>query len=178
MLLAALIFAATVTAPLPPSAAPTPGAELPAVQQISPTQMRSEADAATSEMQVSLKRVLTMVEKARTARDIQLLNCLNEQLVQMKTLIRVAQQANVNLQEFLAKDQIEAAGHERRKIGLAREKVKSIAGQAEQCLEESGAEGGKTVVTVEKPTYPGDPTHLDTPEPGGLETPPSASPYE
>src|SRR5439155_7531636 len=177
MLLAVLVFAASSTGVVPPAARPTP-ADVPAIQQISPERMRADAEAANGEMAGSLKRILSLVEKARAKRDIVLLNCLNEKLTQMKALIRVAGQANVNLQEFLAKDQVEGATHERRKIGLAREKVKSLLGEAETCLEESGAYGGKTVVTVEAPEYPGDPTHLDAPEPGEPQTPPSASPYQ
>ena len=117
-------------------------------------------------------------EKARSNRDIVLLTCLNEKLTQIKALMRVGEQSNVNLQEFLAKDQIEGAMHERRKIGIARENVKRLTLDAETCLGESGANGGKTVVTVERPDFNGDPTGFDKPEDKTIfDTPPSASPY-
>ena len=175
-LLAVLLFAASTTTVAPPAPQATPAT--PEIEQVSPDQMKKESDEADAEMQKNLKRLLQMMEKARTARDVVLLNCLNEKLTKVKALIRVGEQASVNLQEFLAKDQLEAAGHERRKIGLAREKVKSLLQEAETCLEEAGAVGGKTVVTVEKPAYEGDPTHIDEPQPGEPETPPSASPYQ
>ncbi len=143
-----------------------------------PAKMRKESEEQTVAMRAGLKKLLGMVEKARAARDIVLLNCLNEKLTQMKALLRVGEQSNVNLQEFLAKEQVEGATHEKRKIGLAHDKVKALVIEAESCLGETGAAGGRTVVTVEKPDLPGDPTKLDqVPEGGELETPPSASPY-
>ena len=156
-----------------------PAPPVPSIQEINPTRMRQESEEATVEMRGSLKRLLGMIEKARAARDVVLLNCLNEKLTQMKALVRVGEQSNTSLQEFIAKDQIEGATHERRKVGLASEKVKAIGLESESCLGESGsAGGGKTVVTVDAPELPGDPTHLDDPlDVEDMETPPSASPY-
>ncbi len=152
---------------------------VPTLQEINPTRMRQESEASTVEMRGSLKRLIGMIEKARAARDVVLLNCLNEKLTQMKALVRVGEQSNTSLQEFIAKDQIEGATHERRKVGLAAEKVKAIGSESEACVGESGAAGGgKTIVTVDAPELPGDPTHLDDPlDVDDMETPPSASPY-
>jgi hypothetical protein len=72
---------------------------------------------------------------------------------------------------------MEGAVHERRKIALAEEKVKTLLSESESCLGENGAAGGRTTVQVSKPDYPGDPTHIDKTTPTDLETPPSASPY-
>lgn len=175
MLLAALLV--LLAAPGDSAPRPEPAAEV-NVQAPDPATMRKEAEEQTAAMRAGLKKLLTMVEKARGARDIVLLNCLNEKLTQMKALLRVGEQSNVNLQEFLAKEQVEGATHEKRKIGLAHDKVKALVLEAEACLGESGAAGGRTVVTVEKPDFPGDPTKLDADEdPGDLETLPSASPY-
>lgn len=172
MLLAVLLVLAQ-PAPATPKATPAVTVEVPI-----PSKMRREADEQTAAMRAGLKKLLAMVEKARAARDIVLLNCLNEKLTQMKALLRVGEQSNVNLQEFLAKDQIEGATHEKRKIGLASDKVKALVIEAESCLGETGAAGGRTIVHVEKPDLPGDPTRLDDPEgDDDLETPPSASPY-
>jgi hypothetical protein len=155
-----------------------PPANTPDVKDVSPVQMRKEAEESVSEMHGGMKKILGAIEKARAARDIVKLNCLNEKFTQMKALVRVAEQADVNLQEFLAKDQVEGATHERRKIALADEKVKGISGEADSCLGENGATGGKTTVHVDKPDFGGDPTHLDTGDgKDPLETPPSASPY-
>ena len=103
---------------------------------------------------------------------------LDALLPRLKALLRVGEQSNVNLQEFLAKEQIEGASHEKRKIGLAHDKVKSIVLESESCVSETGATG-RTVVHVEKPDDVGDPTNLDGRNEGldDLETLPSASPY-
>lgn len=161
-----------------PSTGPA-GLDVPSVQPASPAVMKKQSEEMAEGMRTSLKHVLAMIEKARANRDVVLLNCLNEKLGQMKALVRVGEQSNVNLQEFLAKDQVEGAIHERRKIGLASEKVKNLSTEAEGCLGESGAVGGgRTVVTVDSPEFPGDPTHLDqVPGEDVPETPPSASPY-
>lgn len=173
-----LSAAAAATPGTKTAAAPPPSASAPEVREPSPAQMRKEAEESGAEMKGALKKILGMIEKARAARDIVLLNCLNEKLTQTKALVRVSDQAGVNLQEFLAKDQIEGAVHERRKIALAEEKVKGLLSDAESCLGENGSSGGKTTVSVDKPAYPGDPTHNDGGDgQDGLETPPSASPY-
>lgn len=158
--------------------APVAAPAMPEVREPTPAQLRKEADESSVEMKAALKKLLGMIEKARAERDIVLLNCLNEKLAQTKALVRVSDQANLNLQEFLARDQLEGAIHERRKIFLAEEKVKGLLAEAEMCLGEKGSSGAKTTVSVEKPDYGGDPTHLDqNPEEPTDETPPSASPY-
>lgn len=180
----ALLLALAAPAVAQESTDPAPasgraGLDVPAVQPASPATMKQQSEEMAEGMRTSLKHVLAMIEKARANRDVVLLNCLNEKLNQMKALVRVGEQSNVNLQEFLAKDQVEGAIHERRKIGLASEKVKNLSTDAEGCLGESGAiGGGRTVVTVDSPEVPGDPTHMDqVPGADVPETPPSASPY-
>ena len=181
LLSAALVSLLLAAAPATPgtktASAPPPSTGVPSVREPSPAQMRKEAEESAQEMKGAVKKILGLIEKARAARDIVLLNCLNEKLTQMKALVRVSDQANLNLQEFLAKDQVEGAVHERRKIALADEKVKGLLGEAESCLGENGSGGGKTTISVTKPEYPGDPTHLDQPDGSDLETPPGASPY-
>jgi len=86
------------------------------------------------EMRQMLKDVLEILEDARAEKDVVKLNCTNQKLTQIKGLLRVSEQASISLQEASAKDQIEDARHEYRKISIARSKVQQLRAEAEECI--------------------------------------------
>ncbi len=101
---------------------------------LSPRQMASRAEAYLEEMRKMLKDVLEILEDARSEKDVVKLNCTNEKLTQVKGLLRVSEQASISLQEAVAKDQVDDARHEYRKISIAREKVQQLRAEAEECI--------------------------------------------
>ena len=174
----ALLVAAAPLAPLLAfGQAPTRG-DAPAIQEVTGDTMQTTADELAGKMQQHLKDILQRIKKAYSASDVSLLNCLNDKLNRIKPLVRIGEQSRTGLSEFLARGQVEAASYEKDKIVLAQAKVQEIWQESTACVSEGSAIGGNTTVTVERPGYPGDPTHLD----GGLEgddldPPPSASVY-
>lgn len=173
--LAVLIVAAPVATAIGQSAG---RADTPAVQEITGDTMQKTADELAAKMQRHLQEILDRLKKAYAASDVSLLNCLNDKLNRIKPLVRIGEQSRTSLSEFIARGQVEAAGYEKDKIVLAQAKVQEIWQESTACVSEGSSVGGNTVVTVERPPYPGDPTHLDE-VPGGddLLSPPSASQY-
>src|SRR5512136_1986435 len=70
---------------------------------LSGPEMLDRADRDVVRMKQVLKQVLGRVEEARGEKDIVKLNCVNEKLTQIKGLLKVAEQADVSLQEAVAR---------------------------------------------------------------------------
>ncbi|MFN7134517.1 MAG: hypothetical protein ACK4N5_20735, partial [Myxococcales bacterium] len=56
-----------------------------------------------AQMRQGLKIVLGKLEEARDSKDVVKLNCVNEKLTNIKGLLRISEQADVSLQEAVAK---------------------------------------------------------------------------
>jgi hypothetical protein len=106
-------------------------------------------------MKTSLKHVLGRAEQARNEKDVVKLNCVNEKLTQIKSLIKVAEQADIGLHESISsKDSTGEA--EFSKIAIARTKVDGLRGEAEQCIGQLAyMVDEKTTVEMEQPNLPG-----------------------
>ncbi len=102
--------------------------------KLSARQMVDRTEDHLREMRQMLKDVLEILEDARSEKDVVKLNCTNEKLTQVKGLLRVSEQASISLQESSAKDQIDDARHEYRKVSIAREKVQQLRAEAEECI--------------------------------------------
>ncbi len=132
------------------------------------------------EMKGVLGAVLDLLRDARQEKDVIKLNCINEKLTSIKGLIRISEQADITLQEAVAKGERDTATHEFHKIAISHQKVKILKTEAEQCVGELAFAVGKTTVEVEvdKDMVPEqDPTMVDLPE-THIIRPPAASPYQ
>jgi hypothetical protein len=120
------------------------------------------AAASLGRMKAALKQVLGRAEQARNEKDVVKLNCVNEKLTQIKSLIRVAEQADIALHESIAtKDN--GGATEFSKIAIARTKIDGLRADSEQCVGQLAyMVDEKTTVEVEQPS--GLPTSGD----GGL----------
>ncbi|HEX4620056.1 MAG TPA: hypothetical protein VH208_00690, partial [Myxococcaceae bacterium] len=85
-------------------------------------------------MREVLKDVLGKLEEARNTKDVVKLNCVNEKLTQIKGLLRISEQADVSLQEAVAKKEASSAEHEYIKVTIARQKVDQLRAEAEECI--------------------------------------------
>ncbi|MBI3182552.1 MAG: hypothetical protein HYZ28_10475 [Myxococcales bacterium] len=108
--------------------APAPRGEVP-----DPEKIRESADA-LAKMRQQLKDVLAKLEEARATKDVVKLNCVNEKLTQIKGLLRISEQADVALQEAVAKREGSTAQHEYTKVTIARQKVDQLRAEAEECI--------------------------------------------
>ncbi len=102
-------------------------------------------------MKAALKQVLGRAEQARNEKDVVKLNCVNEKLTQIKSLIKVAEQADLALHESVASKDL-ASESEFSKIAIARTKVDGLRRGAEQCIGQLAyMVDEKTTVEVEQP---------------------------
>ena len=147
---------------------------------LSDAEKQEKASQYTSEMKGVLTQVLSLLKEAREDKDVIKVNCVNEKLTKIKGLIRIAEQADITLQEAIAKGERDAATHEFHKISISHQKVKILKTEAEQCIGELAFAVGKTSVEVEvdKETVPeDDPTDVQLPD-TPVFRPPAASPYQ
>ncbi len=124
-------------------------------QQPAPKADADKLDAASenlNRMKGSLKLVLNRAEQARNEKDVVKLNCVNEKLTQIKSLIGVAERADLALHESVAsKDP--ASDAESSKIAIARTKVDRLRSEAEQCVGQLAFNVEEhTTVEVEQPS--------------------------
>lgn len=132
------------------------------------------------EMKRVLTGVLALLKDARAEKDVIKVNCVNEKLTSIKGLLRISEQADITLQEAVAKGERDTAIHEFHKISISHQKIKVLKTEAEQCVGELAFAVGKTTVEVEVdgdlvPAL--DPTNIDLPDTPVIR-PPAASPYQ
>jgi hypothetical protein len=138
----------------------------------------SVSSAALVTMRAALKDVLGKLEEARNTKDVVKLNCVNEKLTQMKGLLRISEQSDLQLQEAVAKQETATGEHEYTKVSIARTKVDQLRSEAEECIGQLAFRTDENLsIEVEVPDYlpSGDPTQIQPPIP--IDTrPPPASP--
>jgi glutamyl/glutaminyl-tRNA synthetase len=165
------------TAPLPPAPQAPPATPPPAeAAAIPPAEREPEypdpekldrSNGALTRMRQHLKDVLEKLEEARNTKDVIKLNCVNEKLTQIKGLLRISEQADVSLQEAVAKRESSAAQHEFTKVTIAGKRVEQLRAEAEECIGQLAFRTDENLsVEVEEPEgLPGsDPTN---PAPSG-----------
>ncbi|MDC0714303.1 hypothetical protein POL68_37935 [Stigmatella sp. ncwal1] len=129
-----------------------------------------------------MRGVLTEVQlkltEARGTKDMVKVNCVNEKLTQTKGLLRISEQADVALQEAVARRDSTSSEHEYTKVMIARQKVSQLSAETEECIGQLLFRTDENLsVEVEEPRdLPGgDPTQPRTP-PDVIARPPPASP--
>lgn len=133
-----------------------------------------------SDMKGVLSTVLGLLKNAREEKDVIKVNCVNEKLTNIKGLIRISEQADITLQEAVAKGEQDTATHEFHKISISHQKIKILKTEAEQCVGELAFAVGKTTVEVEVDgdvVPEQDPTVTSLPD-TPVVRPPAASPYQ
>ena len=182
ILLFGTAFAQDASAPAATPVPPTPPAAVePSLEKATdipdPEKVRRSAEALVRMRQV-LKDVLGKLEEARNTKDVVKLNCVNEKLTQIKGFLRVSEQADVGLQEAVAKHEQSGAQHEFTKVTIARSKVEQLRAEAEECIGQLAFRTDEqAVVEVEVPDdLPTDDLTNPKDPPGVITRPPPASP--
>jgi hypothetical protein len=194
LVLAGMLLAQTVAAqpdPSPPPAtdpttAPSqpgaPGAEVdisvPHRSTLRPQEMVAQARDYRARASEVLVRIESLQERARKEKDIIRLNCLTDKLQQAKVNLNIADQAIVNLEDAIRRQDDGASLHEFTRVTLVHQKAQVLGAEAEQCVGEDLTFVGDTRVDVE--IDPG--VRQDDPTAAGLpvlpvDRPPSASPF-
>ncbi|QRN94981.1 hypothetical protein JRI60_38700 [Archangium violaceum] len=116
-----------------------------------PDKLKRSTQALTG-MRDVLRDVLGKLEEARRAKDVVKLNCVNEKLTQIKGLLRISEQADVALQEAVARQEAASSQHEYTKVMIAQQKVTQLRGEAEECIGELAFRTDENLaVEVEEP---------------------------
>ncbi|MBS2027976.1 MAG: hypothetical protein JST54_08750 [Deltaproteobacteria bacterium] len=138
----------------------------------------SHSAAIIAKMRDTLKVVLQKLTEAREAKDVVRLNCVNEKLTQIKGFIKIGEQADLGLQEAVAKTDSGAADHEFTKVEIAGQRVAQLRADAEACIGEiawNGTEGQTKVDVTEPADLPVASTSPAPPSPPSVVVPPPAS---
>ena len=141
-----------------------------------PEKVKTSAES-VGRMRGALKDVLQKLEEARNTKDVVKLNCVNEKLTQIKGLLRISEQSDVQLQEAVARRETATAEHEFTKVTIARSKVEQLRAEAEQCIGQLAFRTDENLtVEVDVPDYlpPGDPTQMPQPTPIDSRPPPAS----
>jgi hypothetical protein len=165
------------TPKLPPTATPAAAAAIDAARVPDAEKVRQSAEAVVR-MRAVLADTLGKLNEARASRDVVKLNCVNEKLTQVKGLLRISEQSDVNLQEAVAKKDTAAAEHEYTKVTIASSKANQLRAEAEQCIGQLAFRTAENLqVDVTEPDYlpKGDPSVFVVP-PLLVARPPPASP--
>lgn len=162
----------------PPAGTTTSDIEVPlrARAQISPDEMRAQVKKYQAQLDEVLRRVVQIQDVARRNKDVIRLNCVNDKLLQVKQLMNIADQARNNLEEAIARGDEEGRYHELGRITIIVQQAQALSGEAENCVGEDLSYLGRTLVTVEEPELPEDPTVVDGPDFPIVEPLPVASP--
>ena len=107
------------------------------------------AEKAVSELDGATRKALRMIEEAQKAKNVMLLNCLNEKLAALRGLLKVGEDAEFDLSEAIARENADLQQHNFRKVFIARNQGLTVAAEADACVGASaGAMGGGTKVVV------------------------------
>ncbi len=145
---------------------------------LSGPQKNTLAEKTAAELDGRVKRVVKMIEDASKKKDIILLNCLNDKLLSLRGLHKVAVDAQHGLGEAIARENVDLEEHNFRKVFIARDQGKIVAAEADACVGQVGTSfPGQTQVVMK---YDGT-TEADDDfgaAPGGNTRPPDASPID
>ena len=96
-------------------------------------------------MRKVLQRVVKLQELAAQQDDVIRLNCLNDVLLQLREIIKLAESASTSLEEAIARNADSDARFEFGRITVANERAEQLAAEAEACLGDDTLEFGTTV---------------------------------
>lgn len=178
ILLVTTAVAAQPSTPEAPSLPTTIEVMPPTGEAVNPEAMFANARGFRQRIDDAVKRITSLLEEARRKRDIIMVNCLADKLVQARTNRELSERSYLGMQQDMGgQNEAGAFGHYRR-MTVANLNVQVIATEAETCVGEdySMVSGIKVDVRTEG-VPPGDFTQPDDPKPPEIIRPPHASPY-
>lgn len=178
---------APAPAPAPGDSPDLPDVSLPAEKEVklSPQEMSDNAEQLITQMEGFHRRTLELQAAAKQAKDVIKLNCVNENLLAVKQLLNIADEAKTNLTEAKIRGDRSEQVHQYSQITIANEKAEDAQDEAAACIGEELHFVGKNDLEVDGPAVRHDPTDDDDlGETGGddpystaLEDPGYASPF-
>lgn len=141
--------------PATPATPAEPGARQgTAGPQLTPAEMRRASAEAIVKMRTSVSDLVTLLEEARKSKDVVKINFINDKLTQMKGLLRIAEKADADLIEALAKGDLAQAQLEFAKVSIALSKVDQAHTEANAVVGQVAFASSENLsVDVEAPEY-------------------------
>lgn len=134
---------------------------------LTPTQMRAQAEKFLPQMQLGSKSVREQLAQARAARDVVKTLCLNDKLNQIDVAVSTATDRLGSLQVAAERQDAERSKHEYQVLQVLRDRVGILVAEANQCIgEETGFVGESSVTMEVDPDIPDDPTAYPDPAEG------------
>ena len=127
-------------------AQPSPLVSAPPVDNLSQAEKLERSRAAIEAMRKTHRFAVTRLEAARTKKDIIQVNCVNEKLGSVKQLLKLSEQADVDLSEAAARNDKETVDYLYTKIAIISGRVENLRTEVEGCVGELSQYTGKTVV--------------------------------
>ena len=147
-------FAQEAAAPAPP-----PDITTQRDVQLTPAQMKTEAEKYLPTMEQGASFVRKQLSEAREARDVVKVLCLNDKLNQIDVAIRSARDRMPTLRSAADANDADRSRHEFTVIQVLRDRVRALVAEANQCIGEETGFVGDTEITVDiDPTIPDDPS--------------------
>ncbi|MDR0966102.1 MAG: hypothetical protein LBM75_06330 [Myxococcales bacterium] len=123
----------------------------PVAEQTAPRDMLQRSSKTIERMRRSLTMVLAKLQEARDSKDVVKLNCVNDRLTDIKSMLRISEQADVTLQEAVARQDLSRAVHAFGTVGANGKKIDQLATESEQCIGMLAFDTVGTSLTVEEP---------------------------
>lgn len=108
-----------------------------------------EAERMLTEMRADLSKALDQLARARQNKDAVKLNYVNEQVTTMKGILRISEDAFINLQEAMSSNALEKARYEFGKIRVSHRKMKELAAAVQNAKGAEASYTGGTDVQLE-----------------------------
>jgi|ETNmetMinimDraft_30_1059905.scaffolds.fasta_scaffold83994_1 hypothetical protein len=145
--------------------------------ELTPRQRLDYSEDTVTEVKDAVRKVLKMVGVAQKDKEVLLLNCLNEKLAGLKALLKVVEDADLAMQEALARENNDLAAHEFQKIDMARGQAQQLIAEADACVPEVGVSyAGRGRWSKTTPDDLDDEGQYES-DPSGYTRPPEESPF-
>jgi hypothetical protein len=128
----------------PPPAPPAPAPAVPDISvtgkkraAISPNDMLEQTASLRKEMGTALTNLVRLQESVKKQKDIIKLTCVNDKLVLVKQLLNIADTAQTNLSEAIARGDEDGRYHEYARVTVAQQEVAGLQAEAKDCAGEA-----------------------------------------
>ncbi len=149
-LIAAGVLGGLVLTWAPPAMAQDAGVSggLEKTSATTPKEKEAFVNSALTEIRGIAKDISKALEDAEREQDLVRSNCLTKKQASVSTLVEVAEQAQAQMNAYLAAGDSDKADFEFRKVAVALSKARQFDAEADACLGESGTQPGVTDVQV------------------------------
>lgn len=164
---------------LGPSAPQDVQLSLESASRMSGKQKLQNAEQLLGQMKDIIKRGFDALGTARSEKDLIKMNCVNEKLSSQKGLLKITEQAYIQLQDSVAQGDEPSSAHEFTKISIAFQKMRGLGIETEGCAGEALRYTGDTQleVAIDSNIPEDDPSIQPEPEAILDEHPESSSPF-